>query len=187
CFTRSKLEEKVDNRTLYTDTPSKPAYNGDTIRCYATKLPSDMFGTRVNTTQNYYAINQKIIKIWPQLFNGKSPSLISPNSTIKSTQITECAVGDGTLIAEKTSLKNSVLGRNCQVTEKVRIYDSVLMNGVVVEERVVLESCVVCDNVVIKSGSILKFCLIGPNFTVAVDTKSERVHLTNADGFMEIE
>lgn len=148
----------------------------------------------------------QIFKIWSQLFNGKGPSLISPNSAIKSTQIVECAVGDGTVIAEKTSLKNSVLGRNCQVIEKVRISDSVLMNGVVIEERwvenndtdwpdtitisisrVVLESCVVCDNVVIKSGSILKSCLIGPNYIVPVDTKSERVHLTNADGFMEIE
>ncbi|KAG4075320.1 hypothetical protein HA402_003111 [Bradysia odoriphaga] len=187
CFTRSELEEKVDNTTLYTDTPSKRAYNGDTIRCFASKLPFDMFGTRVHTTQNYYAINQKITKIWTQLFDGKGLSLISPNATIKSTQIVECAVGDGTVIAEKTSLKNSVLGRNCQIIEKVRISDSVLMNGVVIEERVVLESCIVCDNVVIKSGSVLKSCLIGPNYIVATDTKSERVHLTNADGFMEIE
>lgn len=158
CFTRSELEEKVDNTTLYTDTPSKRAYNGDTIRCYATKLPFDMFGTRVNTTQNYYAINQKvdaiwltrcrrnivvflkIFKIWTQLFDGNGPSLISPNCNIKSTQIVECAVGDGTVIAEKTSLKNSVLGRNCQIVEKVRISDSVLMNGVVVEERSVHRS-----------------------------------------------
>lgn len=44
-----------------------------------------------------------------------------------------------------------------------------------------------CDNVVIKCGSILKSCLIGPNYIVPIDTKSERVHLTNADGFMEIE
>lgn len=60
CFIRSELEEKVDNTTLYTDTPSKRAYNGDIIRCYAAKLPIEMFGTRVNTTQNYYAINQKV-------------------------------------------------------------------------------------------------------------------------------
>lgn len=79
----------------------------------------------------------KIFKIWTQLFDGNGPSLISPNSTIKSTQIVECAVGDGTVIAEKTSLKNSVLGRNCQIIEKVRISDSVLMNGVTVEERFV--------------------------------------------------
>lgn len=81
------------------------------------------------------------------------------------------------------------------------------MNGVVIEERsvrlnsfnyskltqlslncrVVLESCIVCDNAVIKSGSNLKSCLIGPNYVVATDTKCERGHLTNADGFMEIE
>lgn len=69
------------------------------------------------------------------MFDGKGPSLISLNSTIKSTQIVECAVGDGTVIAEKTSLKNSVVGRNCQIIEKVRISDSVLMNGVIIEER----------------------------------------------------
>lgn len=53
--------------------------------------------------------------------------------------------------------------------------------------RVVIESCVVCDNAVIKSGSVLKYCLVGNNYVVPIDTKTERLHLTNADGFMEIE
>lgn len=80
----------------------------------------------------------KIFKVWSELFDASGPSLISPNCTIKSTQMVECAIGDGTVIAEKTSLKDSVLGRNCQITEKVRIAGSVLMNGVIVEERWVL-------------------------------------------------
>lgn len=62
------------------------------------------------------------------------PPLINPNTTIRSTQMTECAVGDNCMVAEKTSLKKCVLGANCVVRPRTRISDSVLMNGVIVEE-----------------------------------------------------
>lgn len=60
--------------------------------------------------------------------------LICPNTTIKSTQMTQCAVGDNTIVAEKTSLKNCVIGANCSIKQRTRISDSVLMNGVIIEE-----------------------------------------------------
>lgn len=62
------------------------------------------------------------------------PPLIAPGATIKSTQMTQCAVGDNSTVLEKTSLKKCILGNNCQVNSKTRISDSVLMNGVIIEE-----------------------------------------------------
>lgn len=53
--------------------------------------------------------------------------------------------------------------------------------------RVVIENSVICDKAVIKTGSVIKNCLIGPSFVVLENMKIEKVHLTNADGFMEIE
>lgn len=83
----------------------------------------------------------KIFTYWEKLFGDLSentkiqaPPLIAPGSTIKSTQISQCAVGDNTTILEKTSIKNCVFGNNCEVNSKTRISDSVLMNGVVIEE-----------------------------------------------------
>lgn len=53
--------------------------------------------------------------------------------------------------------------------------------------RCVIENSVICDKAMIKSGSVVKHCLIGPSYVVAENTKIEKVHMTNADGFMEIE
>lgn len=53
--------------------------------------------------------------------------------------------------------------------------------------RVVIENCIICDKAVIRKGSVLKYCLIGPSHEVASNTNKEKAHLTNSDGFMEIE
>lgn len=57
----------------------------------------------------------------------------------------------------------------------------------VILRRVVIENCIICDKAIVRSGSVLKGCLIGPNFDVAEGTNKEKLHLTNADGYMEIE
>lgn len=125
--------------------------------------------------------------------------------------MTDCAVAENTVISEKTSLKNCILGPNCNVKPKTRISNSVLMNGVVIEDRyivyiyiwcylidyfilwcmfcfsVVIENCIICDKATIRTRSVLKNCLIGSNFDVAEGTLKDKVHLTNADGYMEIE
>ena len=51
----------------------------------------------------------------------------------------------------------------------------------------IITNCVICSKAVIKSGTVLKDCLIGHNFIVPENTNKEKAHLTNADGFMEIE
>lgn len=51
----------------------------------------------------------------------------------------------------------------------------------------VIENCIIGYRSTIRSNSVLKNCLIGPNYEVAEGTTQEKMHLTNADGFMEIE
>lgn len=182
------MDTKIIGTTLCNDSTSKSLYNSDVIRCYTVTSPKESFGIRVNTLLGYCAANQSIFNIWDSLHDQKFPApLISPTSIINSNQITQCAVGDNTTIAEKTSLKVTVLGSNCVINQKVRISDSILMKDVIIEEGVIIENCIICDKAVIKMGSVLKNCLVGPNFIVVENTKKEKAHLSNADGFMEIE
>lgn len=183
------MDTKILGTTLCNDSTAKSPYNSDVIRCYTVSAPKESFGIRVNTLLGYCAANQSIFNIWDSLHDQKFPApLISPTSIINSNQITQCAIGDNTIIAEKTSLKVTVLGSNCVVNQKVRISDSILMKDVTIEEGVVIENCIICDKAVIKMGSVLKNCLIGPNFTVVENTAKEKAHLSNdADVFMEIE
>lgn len=84
-------------------------------------------------------------------------------------------------------MKKCILGNNCTVNPKTRCSDSVLMSGVVVDEGCVIDNSVICDRAHIRAGSVVKNCLIGPNYVVEEKSTIEKVHLTNADGFMEIE
>lgn len=76
----------------------------------------------------------QIFELWEKLFLADAPPLLSLQSNIKSTQMTNCAVADNSTISEKTSLKNCVIGSNVIVNMKTRITNSVLMNGVIIEE-----------------------------------------------------
>lgn len=183
----NELDHKITETSLFNDSVNRNPFNDDLIRCYAIKPQENCFGIRVNTTLSYCAINQKIFELWEKIFSENVPPLISSQSNVRSTQITSCAVGDSTTITEKTSLKNCTLGSNTTVNMKSRISNSVLMSGVTIEEGVVIENCIICDKAIIRTGCILKNCLVGPNHEVAANTNKEKVHLTNADGYMEIE
>ncbi|KFB50380.1 AGAP005210-PA-like protein [Anopheles sinensis] len=129
----------------------------------------------------------KIFERFPALTGLTERELVSQTSSIKSTQISKCAVGDMTTISEKTSLNTNVIANGCSIQPKTRINNSVLMDGVTVEESVIIDNCIIGEKAVVKSGSVLKNCLVGPHFIVGANTKKENVYLSNADGFMTID
>lgn len=117
--------------SLFNDTLSKP-YNSDIIRCYAHICPKDTFGLRVNTLTSFWAANQKILVDWEKIV-GNHP-LVSANAVVNCTQMTACGVSHGATVAEKTSLKNSIVGPHSVVNPKTRISDSVIMANVTIDE-----------------------------------------------------
>ncbi|XP_053962413.1 translation initiation factor eIF-2B subunit gamma [Anastrepha ludens] len=183
----TQLEQRIQKSTLFNDSRIKEPYNGDLIRCYAVVAPKESIGVRVNTTLMFYAINQKICNIWPQFFNEQEHALISANAVMNSTQTKEISVGDSAKLSEKTSLNFSVFGANCTINPKNIISKSIIMTSAIIEEGCNIENCIVGSRAVVKRGSVLKNCLIGPSFAVEEGTKKENQHLTNADGFMEID
>lgn len=132
---QTNLEKRIIETSLFNDSINENPFHNDIVRCYALYAQENSFGIRVNTTISFCAANQKIFSLWNDIFiDSVSLPLVSPQSNVKSTQITECAVSDHATIAERTSLKNCVIGSNCTVNIKSRIANSVLMNGVTIEE-----------------------------------------------------
>lgn len=145
---QTDLEKRIIETSLFNDSINRNPFSNDIIRCYALYAPERSFGIRVNTTLSYCAANQKIFTLWNDLFvDSVPPPLVSPQSNVKSTQITDCAVSDHTTITERTSLKNCVIGSNCSVNMKSRIANSVLMNGVTIEEGLVNTNNKICTKV----------------------------------------
>lgn len=175
------LDEKVLETNLNNMARLKKSNTAELIRCFAYITPDNSCCMRVNTMLNYCLVNRKITSF----LNGGELPLISKSATIKSTQMSDCAVAENTTIAERTSIKSSIFGTWCNVHPKTRISDSILMNNVIVEEGVIIEHSIICDKAIIKTGSVLKHCLVGHNYTVPENTTKERVHLTE-EGFMEI-
>uniref|UniRef100_A0A182K8H7 Translation initiation factor eIF2B subunit gamma n=1 Tax=Anopheles christyi TaxID=43041 RepID=A0A182K8H7_9DIPT len=167
----TEMDKMIDKASVFNKEEKNTSHP---IRCYAYFADPKAFGLR-------------IFEIFPGLTGFTERELVSQTSSIKSTQITKCAVGDMTTISEKTSLNQNVIANGCTVQPKTRINNSVLMDGVTVEETVVIDNCIVGEKAVIKSGSVLKNCIIGPHFVVAAGTKKESVYLSNADGFMTID
>lgn len=157
------------------------------IRCYAHFADATTFGLRVNNVRSFLSCNLKIFERFPTLTGLTERELVSQTCSIKSTQISKCAVGDMTTISEKTSLNTNVVANGCSIQPKTRINNSVLMDGVTVEESVIIDNCIIGEKAVVKSGSVLKNCLVGPHFIVGANTKKENVYLSNADGFMTID
>lgn len=129
---QDELDQKVIETNLNNFSRLKKSHDAELIRCYAYIAPADAIGIRVNTMLGFCVANKKIFGMWDSLC-GSSP-LISPNATIKSTQISDCAVAENTTISEKTSIKSTVFGPNCFVHEKTRISDSYIMNNATIEE-----------------------------------------------------
>ena len=130
------LDKQISDTSLYNDTRFKEPYNGDLVRCYAIETPKDSIGFRVNTTLTYFAANQKISSLWPQLFqeNSTHPSLIAISAIINSTQVKDIAVAEKAKLAEKTSLSFSTFGPYSQVDPKTIITNCVIMGHATIEE-----------------------------------------------------
>lgn len=129
-----ELDEKVRNTSSYNDHSGdlKPTYHGDIIKCYS-HIVNNNFGIRVNTLQSYCLANAKILEKWNVITSTNITDLvrIHSNAEIHSNQVDEqCLVGEGTVIAEKTSIRNSFIGSNCVVNSKVRVFNCILMNNV---------------------------------------------------------
>lgn len=183
------LDIKVTDSNLRKKSRVKNSYHSELIRCFAIIAPLTDFGIRVNTVHGYCAANKKIFTIWDKIVKDlPAASLISPQSTIKSTQMSDCAVAENTTISEKTSLKSSVIGSNCLISPKTRISDSYIMKNVTIDEGCVIENTILCEGVHVKTGCVLKNCFIGFNYIVPENTKKEKSHLeSRSEGFMEIE
>lgn len=182
---QNELDQKILETNLNNFGRLKRSNNSELIRCFAHIAPTSSFCIRVNTILNYCIVNKSIFSVFQSLCGSNNAALISRNATVKSTQMSDCAIAENTTISEKTSLKSSIFGTNCLIDQKTRISDSVIMNNVTVEERVVIENSIVCNHATIKKGSILKNCLVGHNFIVQENTVKEKAHLTG-EGFMEI-
>lgn len=185
-----ELALNIRQISLYNDNDNmSDTYYNDIIRCYAYIAEGQEFAVRANTLFEYYKINKEIIQKFSNLtkLNG-DVTAISPSAEILSTQFdrTSCTVGEHCKIAEKTSIKNSIIGSKCNIKNKTRITDCIIMNGVMIGENCVITNCILCNDVAVGDNCTIKDCIVGSNYMVPKDGTFLQQELTDADRLMEI-
>lgn len=160
-------------------------YHGTKLRCYVHIMEKDMC-YRVNTLPSYIEANRQAPKFLSTL--SQEESLIHPRAQITDTYMVgaDCMIGSLTEVAEKSSIKRSIIGASCTIKEKVKIANSVIMDNVTIEEGCCIQGSVICSKAVIEKGADLKDCLLGSGQRVEAKSKHVNAIIVGNDGLMEI-
>jgi mannose-1-phosphate guanylyltransferase/phosphomannomutase len=89
----------------------------------------------------------------------QAPCVIGANAKIKSNAILDgyCIIGDNTLIAERSSIKKSVIWKGCIIDKNTEIRGTVICNKVNLKEHAsAFENSVIGCDTVIKENAIVK-------------------------------
>jgi translation initiation factor eIF-2B subunit gamma len=98
---------------------------------------------------------------------------ISPKSQIGS----DCLLGDGTVIAEKSSIKRSIIGNHVNIGKHCKVTNCVIMDYVVIEDGVKLDNCILCRGARISQRCELKDSEVAGQYKVPADTHAKNEHL----------
>ncbi|KAI5742033.1 hypothetical protein M8J77_002343 [Diaphorina citri] len=185
-----ELAVNIRNISLYNDNDNIcDTYRNDTIRCYTYVASGNEFAVRANTLFEFYKINREILEKFPDLTKlSTDTNAISPYAEILSTQLDSksCTVGEHSKIAEKTSIKSSIISSKCTIKNKTRISDSIIMNGVTIGENSAITNCIICNDAIVSDNCNIKDCIIGSNYVVPKDSSYSQQVLTDVDRLMEI-
>lgn len=84
----------------------------------------------------------------------------------KSTIGPGCIVAEAVTLAEKCSVKRSVIGEGCSIGTGVKIINSILMPRATVEDGCTVQGSVVGPRAVIGAGTSLRECLVAAEYEV---------------------
>jgi len=149
----------------------KEAYHGRMLRCFAYVIDGSGTCLRCNTMQSYWELNQQIGTLLPSLSHNQLGIQIHPNANVQAkAQVgLECFVGENTVIAEKTTIKNCIIGANCQINEKVRLTNCIVMNNVTISSLNNISGSIICDDVKTSENCEVKDCIISKGHHVGMD------------------
>lgn len=139
--------------------------------------------TRVSDIRSYTEANRELASAADAAhLNGAAMNTAHENFVHRTAEIgarsavgPACMVGEDTKIAEKCSVKKSVLGRRCRLGPGTKIVNSVIHDDVVIEDGCQIQGSIVGRGAVLQAGSSLRECQVGPGMVIAagVEHRSE--------------
>ncbi|KAI0308713.1 UDP-3-O-glucosamine N-acyltransferase [Amylostereum chailletii] len=127
-------------------------------------IHEDGFIGRANTLVGFLELNRKFLgqATWVLPTDPKDRSLIDPKSQISS----DSMIGDSTQVAERASIKRSVIGKHCVIGRSVKIVGCILLDHCIVADGARLDGSILGTNTKVGAKAELVRCLTQAGYDV---------------------
>ena len=182
-----RLDQQKLNLSSWNDHQGdmKGPYRNRSLKCFAYVSEG---GTclRANTMQAYVELNRQITNLLPTLSHNQIGLQIHPNANVqpKAQLGLECFVGENTNIAEKTTIKSSIIGSNCKINEKVRLTNCIVMDNVTVNSLNNISGSILCDDIQTATNCEIKDCIVSKGHVFSEGEKRSNEILCDEEGKM---
>ena len=140
-------------------------------------LPPTVFAMRVDSLKAYAEANRELAspggegaaRLHGLPLHTTHDNYVSRDCEIgaKSAVGPGCVVGPGVRLAEKVSIKRSVIGSRCRLGAGARVTSTVVHEDVAIGEGAQLSGCVVGARASVGAGAALRDCTVAPGAVVA--------------------
>lgn len=134
---------------------------------------------RANTVASYWELNRQYlrempIEIKPRPDPHAAPTAAASNSPIdpRAQVSPDSQLDPTTKVAERSSIKRSLIGRHCVIGKNVRLTGCILWDFVNIADGVKLENSIVCNNVRVGEKSQITSCELGSGVQIPKDSES---------------
>ena len=169
-------EDATKSGKLRASDAAEPCLMPDLLAYIHPSEPSGPLIRRVDTAQLLLSVSLQLAKL-PSVEEvgplAASPfaharKVAYPEGVQQRTTITkqDSLVAENVTVAEKVSIKESVVGANCQIHEGAKLFQCLLMDGVVVRKNCKLTKCILGKRSEIGEGSTLTECEVQENLLV---------------------
>uniref|UniRef100_F7AJG3 Translation initiation factor eIF2B subunit gamma n=1 Tax=Xenopus tropicalis TaxID=8364 RepID=F7AJG3_XENTR len=186
-ITQDKLLDRALEMSCWNDHRGdmREPYHGSRLRCYVHVAGNELC-CRVNSLAMYIDANRQVPRLLCEVSN-EDPR-VHPLAMIADKLMVgaDSMIGAQTQVAEKSSIKHSLLGSNCTIKDRVKITNCIIMNEVTIQECCTIQGSVICNNAVIESGADIKDCLVGPGLLITSKAKRVNEIIMGNEQLMEI-
>lgn len=148
-------------------------------------VPHQAQFVRCNNLPVYMEANRAALKVHARdaARAPRDPAAPKPAATVGA----DCIIGDACHLAEKATVKRSVVGAHCSIGRRAKLTGCILLDNVVVEDDVQLENTIVGRGAVVRAKSKLTACYVESTHDVpkATHAKGDTLLCLSLEGLVD--
>uniref|UniRef100_A0A7S0VX29 Translation initiation factor eIF2B subunit gamma n=1 Tax=Hemiselmis tepida TaxID=464990 RepID=A0A7S0VX29_9CRYP len=177
-----------DDSIIGTPVPrdSPPEAEGEShvpVKCHAMLL-EDGYCARADTLRSYREMNFDVPRHghgdsvpWDRHAKSFGDKTEEERKALSKQVGSECVVGEGFVIGDRSSVKKSVVGKHVTVGANVKIDNCILLGHTSIEDNVAMSGCTVGSNCHVGKESTLSNCNLSARYSVEEESEHKNENL----------